>query len=271
MKVKPGIIGPGRLGNSLYRALVKSGYKNVMLFGRNDMHHICELIDSSDIIFICTNDDEIKNVCQYIDKNISDLRNKTFIHFSGLKTSDVFEPLRKKGAIGASFHPLTTFATKESEDALCGIVFGFEGDECGDVMKHILKDYDPRIISITKAQKTCYHAAAVISSNLLCALLDISDKMLKEIGLTEGITLHKALIQTAVNNVFKDGTHNALTGPAKRGDLVTIKDHLAVLSSDEKSIYIFLTLRALKMAASNDPYNEKKYSVIEKELIDNLL
>ena len=271
MDIKPGIIGPGRLGSSLYRALTKNGYRDIPLFGRSDLYRIDDMIASADVIFICTNDDEIEKVCMSINNSANDLHNKTFIHFSGLKSSDVFDPLREKGAAGASFHPLSTFSSKESEETFYGIIFGHEGDDCADLIRYFLKDYGPGIISITKSQKARYHAAAVISSNLLCALLDISDNMLKDIGLEQGVLLHKHLINTSINNIITGGTKNALTGPAARGDLATIKEHLGVLLADEKKIYILLTLHALKMAFEKDPAYEEKYMAVEKELIGKLL
>jgi predicted short-subunit dehydrogenase-like oxidoreductase (DUF2520 family) len=268
MNKKLGIIGPGKLGTSLYRALAKSGYDDIRMIGRSEASVLRDLVISSDIIFVTVSDDELSNVCLLIDALEENLYGRIIIHFSGQKSSDIFEALRKKGALCASMHPLTTFSSKESEDALYKAYIAHEGDDCCDVIKDIFKEYELRIIKITKAQKTKYHAAAVISSNLLCALLDISDSMLKEIGLIGGISLHEPLILTTLQNIFRTGTHKALTGPAQRGDLSTIAGHLDVLQGEERKIYTMLTLRALKMASSQNPDNQKKYEMIEKELID---
>jgi predicted short-subunit dehydrogenase-like oxidoreductase (DUF2520 family) len=272
-----GIIGLGRLGMSLYRALTDIGREPAAAFSRTYRKEFCGLnyytdifdtVNRSDVVFMCMNDDSIETTAGTISQMSVSFENKIFVHFSGLLSSGALMELKRKGARTASFHPVQTFSDTFSGSSFRDIFFAFEGDDILHVLEDIFKDLHPRIIKIEAAKKPLYHAAAVMSSNLLCALLGISDRLLRLAGIDEGIELHKDLVYMTVDNIFKKGIRNSLTGPAARGDIITVKQHLAVLECEESKIYRLLSLEAVRIGLRTHPENTSKYDLMEKELTD---
>jgi predicted short-subunit dehydrogenase-like oxidoreductase (DUF2520 family) len=261
MKDKIGIIGLGRLGSSIYNALLEEGFTSVGTYVRNDKRKIKNFINEYDCIFICTGDDDIERAVDMICNSTESLENKTFVHFSGSKPSSILSGLKEKGAATASFHPLQTFPDKSSQNNLYHISFALEGDDLEEAMRRIFKAFDPKIFKIEASHKALYHAAAVFSSNLLCCLLNISDRLLKEINIKEGISAHEQLIETTVKNILSRGTKMSLTGPAIRGDVDSIEAHLEVLTGGDKEIYKLLTLEALDIGKTRYPADKEKYEI----------
>jgi predicted short-subunit dehydrogenase-like oxidoreductase (DUF2520 family) len=261
MKDKIGIIGLGRLGSSIYNALLENDFDFIGAYTRNDKREIEAFVNDYDFIFLCTGDDDIEKAADMICKSTESLENKTFVHFSGSKPSSILSGLKKKGAATASFHPLQTFPDKRSQKNLYHISFALEGDDLEEEMSRIFKAFDPRIFRIEAFQKALYHAAAVFSSNLLCSLLNISDRLLKELNIKEGISAHEQLIETTVKNILSRGTMMSLTGPAIRGDIDSIEAHLETLTGRDKEIYKLLTLEALDIGKARYPADKEKYEI----------
>ncbi len=63
-------------------------------------------------------------------------------------------------------------------------------------------------------------------------------------------------MQNTLNNVSELGTEEALTGPVVRGDLETIRDHMAKLegNSEVLRIYKMLGYRALDIVKRKDEW-----------------
>jgi len=203
---KLGIIGLGRLGTSLLRGLLDEG-RQIAVFSRtykDEYRDFCfqedmsKVVKGSETIFICVNDDSLDMVSkEIIDKGL-DLNNKIFIHFSGIKPSSVFSGLKQRGAKIASLHPIQTFPTTRSQKAFYDIDLALEGDDVLDHIMNIFSCFRPNIFNIDASQKSKYHAAAVISCNLMCMLLDISDRLLKDCEIKKGINVHEKLIRDKI-------------------------------------------------------------------------
>lgn len=275
MNGKIGIIGLGRLGASLLKGLLDEGRQNVAVFSKtykdeykdfDFQEDMLKVIEMSETIFVCVNDDSLEMVSKEIADSNLDLKNKIFIHFSGIKPSSVFSNLKLKGSKIASLHPIQTFPTTCSQKAFYKTDFALEGD---DLKKHILNIFscfEPEIFYIDPSQKAKYHAAAVISCNLMCMLLDISDELLKDCEIKKGINVHEKLIESTIDNIMLLGPGKALTGPAVRGDLESLKTHMDILSGDDRKIYMLLTKKALETGRKFEMIDEKKYNIIIDEI-----
>jgi predicted short-subunit dehydrogenase-like oxidoreductase (DUF2520 family) len=270
-----GIIGLGRLGMSLYSALAGIGREPAAASSRTyrkefgGLNYYADLFDTvnrSYVVFLCMNDDSIEAAAGSISQMPVSLEGKIFVHFSGLLSSGALVGLKRKGARTASFHPLQTFPDACSGSNFRHIFFTFEGDDILPVLEDIFKDLDPRIMKIDAGKKPIYHAAAVISSNLLCALLGISDRLLRLADMDEGLELHRDLIYKTIENIFKNGIQYSLTGPAARGDIIPVRHHLSALEGDELKIYRLLSLEAARIGRRAHPEDTSKYDLMEKEL-----
>ena len=209
-----------------------------------------EVIFSSELIFISTNDDQIKEVAKTIGKLGLDISNKSFAHLSGSLDSNELQVLYEQGAKIFSFHPLQSFSDSHiAIQQLPHTVFTIEGQgEYEAIVKSLLKDYPNEYIKISTENKVLYHIAAVILSNYLVTLYGISEQILKNIGMDQKQVkkLLMTLLDSTVNNIRNKG-FKSLTGPLERGDLVTIQHHLKNLENDSSTqkVYQSLALKTL--------------------------
>lgn len=282
-----GIIGLGRLGFALYKALNNKNLNVTSLFNRSKskycgisnnpiiMNSIQQLVNNSDIIFICTRDDEIKNVANEIYEIFSDdkLDSKKFFHMSGSLTSDELEKLKLLGANVGSFHPIQTFVGKKSDvSGFENIVFGYEGDETLlETVYEIVKLFNSNVIIVKKEHKALYHACACIISNYLTSLFYCVKEIYEFIGVDEQL-MKKALmplVQKTLDNIKKNDVIECLSGPIIRTEEKLINEHINELNKFEQrfiELYKSLGKFAVEISKQNNGVNMHKLKRIEKIL-----
>jgi predicted short-subunit dehydrogenase-like oxidoreductase (DUF2520 family) len=99
-------------------------------------------------------------------------------------------------------------------------------------------------------RRAAYHAAAVVASNHLVALLGQVERLAETAGVPFDAFL--PLIATTLANCAHHGPAAALTGPVARGDVDTVAAHLDALPDAERHTYRALALAALTLAARDD-------------------
>jgi predicted short-subunit dehydrogenase-like oxidoreductase (DUF2520 family) len=225
------LIGAGRAGSSFSLALRRVGHQVQLLH-----HDALADVGSPDLILLCVPDDAISNVAAQIapsDKYV-------VAHIAGSRTLDVLAPHRRVG----SLHPL--MALPDADDGaqrLIGATYCVAGD---DLLRSVAESLGGRIISLADAQRTVYHATAVVASNHLVALMGQVQTLAESIGLTLDDFL--PLASQAMRDVATLGPDVALTGPASRGDMATIDAHLAAIPENERSTYVALANAAFELS-----------------------
>jgi predicted short-subunit dehydrogenase-like oxidoreductase (DUF2520 family) len=290
-KPKPtiSIIGAGRLGTALAIALATRGYPIRALAARRALHarksislaglssptlalgaDQLEQLPPSDLVLITTPDDVIADVARSFAKLRRTARHRaTFLHTSGALSSEVLSPLAKLGFHTGSMHPLVSISLPTAgAEALHGAFYCLEGDSVAvRFARMIVKDLNGTAFTIKPANKALYHAAAVMASPHLVALIDLATEMLVTCGLKrkEARQVLAPLVQSTVNNLKQTSPEKALTGTFARGDLATVNRHLKALSDKQLAeasqlaealeIYRLLGLHSLQLAAkrSLDP------------------
>ena len=97
-----------------------------------------------------------------------------------------------------------------------------------------------------------------MASGHVVALFDVATTMLVQCGLTEqkARRVLLPLLQSTVRNLMTSDPARSLTGTFARGDLLTVKRHLAALSAFELpaalEIYKLLGRKSLELAREND-------------------
>lgn len=267
-----GIIGLGRVGTSLALFLHKLGY-TVKVFsrqGRKDRpesikHLQVEFVSlenlalDAEVIIIATPDSVIRETVDTLAALPESAR--AVLHMSGALSSEVLSPLKNRGLLTASLHPLQSFASVEQAiKNLPGSYFTFEGDpelqrwagEIVEKMGGILK------VLPSPGEKYIYHAGACIVSNYLVALAHLGIECLKEAGFTaeEGREALLPLMMGTMNNIRGLSPGQALTGPISRGDTPVVRDHLAGLK--ERLPHIEKPYRALGSVLTELAYNSRR-------------
>ena len=119
------------------------------------------------------------------------------------------------------------------------------------LVEEVVEALGGRSFTIDDADRATYHAAAVLASNHLVALLGQVERVAGPLGIPLDAFLD--LAEGSLANVRALGPADALTGPAARGDEATIDRHLAALSADERAAYKALADLARRLAGRCRP------------------
>lgn len=219
------------------------------------------LVRDSDAVFITVPDRAIADVwgqlCRF------PLQDKLICHFSGAFSSGIFSNIAHTHAYGYSIHPLMAFPDRyESYKGLANAFFTIEGapERLSD-LKALFDALGNSYAVIDRNQKSRYHAAAAVASNLYVGLVYMAEQMLAGCGFTEQ-EAHAALKQLVLGNtenIVKLGPVQALTGPIDRNDIGTVRRHMEQMSPDEQNVYRSVSLKVLEAAKQKHPetdYNE---------------
>ncbi|SHI81449.1 Predicted oxidoreductase, contains short-chain dehydrogenase (SDR) and DUF2520 domains [Dethiosulfatibacter aminovorans DSM 17477] len=282
--MKIGFIGAGKVGTAFGMYLKREHYRiagynsrtrssadraaqltNTPVYDRK-----IDLVKISDMIFLTVNDDNIENVAKEICRMDVDVKDKVFIHMSGVLNCEVMNCLNEKGATICSLHPLYPFSDIEKSAAeIHKANFTLEGKGKGlKMVKDILIVNNLSHSVIKSSQKTIYHASACVASNYLVAVLNTSVEMLMEIGFENDMALDtiKELVLQSANNVFDYGPTKALTGPIARNDEKTVAMHLTDIKKyDNNWLEIYKTMGRASMeiaARKNSEQSETLKSLL---------
>jgi predicted short-subunit dehydrogenase-like oxidoreductase (DUF2520 family) len=264
------IIGAGRLGKNLARALVTQ--HNVDLVVCNShlesskiaakaigygyaVANLAEL-PPADITFITTPDDEI----QFIIEQLLQMHRPAHIisHCSGVYSSQLLKPLQNQNHQIVSIHPLKAFRSNHIEDnafSQCDCVI--EGDSLAvETLSRLFTTMNANILTINAAKKHIYHAAAVMASNYIVTLAACARTLMQQSGLTptEAQQITQNLMQQSLNNLKQTtDVKNALTGPLARGDIKTIATHLSAITEPNiLELYQYAGLATLPLTQLDD-------------------
>jgi len=281
------IIGAGKVGTSLGKALVEAGYTigSLSCLTLLEAEESCRIIgqgkpsknnihtaQNGEILFITVPDDRIKDIVRELDFSDIFWQEKTVFHCSGLLPSEVLKPLSTKGASTASLHPIQAFSRKHAAPSLLqNTYFGLEGEkEAVSTAKKIVRDLGGHTIRIPPDDKPIFHAAFSMTSNFFVVLLDSAVALLKSSGLSEekAVQILYPLLDSTQNNILDSRIRSALTGPIIRGDGQTVRAHLGALKKfpGVENVYRQLANRALEMAKEEKKLTAQKI----KELIQIL-
>lgn len=276
------LIGTGAVGTALAVLLQGAGYSISALAGRNRKRTVALIkrlkisnvnadnaaaIKNADVIFFCLPDDELKDEIERCASSLPSFEGKILFHTSGALSSSLFEPMRNKGASAASFHPLQTVPQDFSEISLKDFAVSLEGDqEAVDCAVEIVNNIGAKPLLIQPEQKTTYHAAATLASNGLVGLSGVVEEMIDAVGLgEEGREHFYKLMGQSLENSRSMTAPDAITGPASRGDVATLKQHLSSLrqySPHIVPIYVVIGSHCVSLAIQSGKLSQERGEAI---------
>jgi len=220
-------------------------------------------LQSASVWLITTSDSAIANVAREFAQQVKGReawRGKVVLHTCGSLPSAVLRPLKLRGAAIGSLHPYQTVPSSHAGlRNLRGCFWAVEGDRKALV---VARDWVGRLggvaFSIRPKKKALYHLSAFIVSPTVVTLMAQAMSLLRQAGVPTRISrpmLRQFVTETAKN--FADvGPRRALTGPAARGDWVTIQRHLAALrrsAPEFEPVYQSLLRAMLRLAGLQVP------------------
>lgn len=246
------IIGGGRMGRGLAGALSSQGERVVLWSRREATGGVEDSVSGASTIVLAVPDDAIGGLAAELLKAGAIGREQVVLHLSGLHGRDALAPLAPTGAALGSMHPLQTVSDPETAvDRWHGAYAAVEGDERamkeGERLAGLLGLVPFRL---SLQQKAVYHAGAVLVGNYAVALAGAASRLAKSAGVPPDLAekMYLPLLQGALENLGRQSVASALTGPVRRGDVNTIREHLDALSNDDRRLYAVLGLEALRLA-----------------------
>ena len=259
-----GIIGAGRLGSALGRALVRAGVAVEFcldvdgdrasrlasaLTGCQAIASLDAVTASPTLVLVTVPDRFIAPVMAQLAQSPLNRDGAVFVHCSGLWPSVVGE--WDGPALRASFHPVMLFTGSERM-AFNGVPVALEGDAAALArLEALALRLGARPLRIESEAKAAYHAACALASNLWIGLLDATDEVARSVFPGQGIGWLLPLIRATLDEVESRGVAPALTGPVVRGDAATVARHVQALAEGHPQvleIYRVLSRRLLDMA-----------------------
>ncbi len=294
--IKTSIIGAGAVGSVIASLLFDRKISVVSIIDTNKAKarklakklgcknystDISGLSKTTNFLFITTPDDKIHTVTkQIVNESPLNFRNLTVLHTSGVHTSDILSPFKKKGSEILSFHPIQSFpknfSVKKQKKSFKNIYIGIEGSANGQKTgSYLARLLDCNPVVLDKRTKPLHHIACVFASNYISTLLNAISKLNRRMnGNKNWADVYLPLMRTTIDNSRESGPANSLTGPIERGDHKTVMIHLQSLETyipELLNLYIRLALDTANLAYQKgslrvDQYKEFKKIFHKKEI-----
>jgi predicted short-subunit dehydrogenase-like oxidoreductase (DUF2520 family) len=278
------LIGSGRVGTAVASLLATSGHEIVGVGSRTgeSARRAGELLGTSvfssddpvdaDIYLIGTPADVVGPSTTLLVSRI-DVESRVVVHFAGVTGIEPLEPARRKGAATCALHPVQ--ACSDVESAIRNLPGSTWGVTCSEgsldwTRSLIEKDLQGRVTLVAESDRPAWHAAAVMTSNGLAALLASSEHLLDGIGVSEPEVVLGPLAQGTLDNALAGGGGAAtLTGPIVRGEVGTVRTHiegLRRLSEEHVATYRSVTRMILEAAQKAGRVDHSIYESMIEEL-----
>ncbi len=210
------------------------------------------------VTMLAVNDEQILPCCEQLASQGFHAGSLIF-HCSGAFPSSIMAAVRACGSALASAHPICSFADP------AGVVANFQGTFCGiegeagalAILQPALQAIGAQCLMIDPKAKTLYHAAAVFACNYLNTLVDIALQTWGAAGIseTQAKELAQPLIQKTLDNIFRLGTAQALSGPIARGDWSAVERQQQAISAWNPAfgqLYELLAAQTTLLASRRD-------------------
>ncbi len=244
------VVGAGRAGRGLARALRASGILLAGLHGRRDEEQPDRVtagplppgLLAADCVMLAVRDAQLDQALREV-LEAHPRPGAAILYLSGSAEPSMLAVLRRSGFPCGTFHPLLPLAEPARAPGLFAAGWvGIDGDEAARAMSAKLAELlGARTLAIPPGAKAAYHAAAVMASNLTVILAGEAERVMREIGV-DGDAAGGAvstLFASAAANVQADGV-SALTGPLARGEVDTVHRHLLALRARPAALHIYI-------------------------------
>ena len=279
-------VGAGVVGGSLAAALSKAGYsvaacasrtfasaETLALWAPGCVAHETpqQAADAADFVFVTTPDDAIAGVVGAIAWR----QGQGVAHCSGAASLDVLDAAAAQGAAPGAFHPLQAVSSIENgSKSIAGITFGIEGGEdMRAFLGEMARELGAHPIFVRAQDKPLYHLTGVMMGGLLTTLGAATATLWEELGYTreDGIRALMPMMRQVSVNLATSGLPGAVAGPYARGDVGTVRKHLAALSERAPNVlplYCELALAGLPFSVEKGTLSEDTAAEI-RELVES--
>ncbi len=158
------------------------------------------------------------------------------LHTSGCQPIDLLE--KSASPLLGVLYPLQTFTRKSRIDFRNIPLYLEANNELAEKrLTQLAKSLSNCVYFINSVQRSILHLSAVFASNFSNHMITIAHELMREHHLD-----HRHLepvIQSMVDKAFSIGPSTGQTGPARRGDYVTLDKHMELLEGNEELMEIY--------------------------------
>jgi predicted short-subunit dehydrogenase-like oxidoreductase (DUF2520 family) len=241
-----GVVGAGRVGAVLAAALQAAGHEISAVAGESDASrtrietllpstHVDKptaVARSCDLLLLTVPDDMLGNVVTMLSASGAIRPGQFVVHTSGKHGVSVLQPAVDLGAHALAMHPAMTFTGTDVDlDRLPGCVYGVTaGPDTVELAERLVADLGGRMIRVDEDKRTLYHAGLAHGANHLVTLVVQAMDLLRQSGSDDPAGTLRPLLTAALDNTLTYGDA-ALTGPIVRGDVETVRAHVADIAA----------------------------------------
>jgi predicted short-subunit dehydrogenase-like oxidoreductase (DUF2520 family) len=247
VRLRVGVIGAGRVGAVLAAALRAAGHEIVAAAGESDasrrradnllpgvpLDKPTAVARACDVLLLTVPDDMLDNVVTMLSASGAISPSQVVVHTSGRHGLAVLEPAVLVGARPIAMHPAMTFTGTDIDlPRLRGCVFGVTADAAErELAEALVADLGGIAMWVPEDRRTLYHAGLAHGANHLVTLVTQAMELLGAAGAEDPAATLRPLLTAALDNALADGDA-ALTGPIVRGDVNTVRGHLAEVAAN---------------------------------------
>jgi predicted short-subunit dehydrogenase-like oxidoreductase (DUF2520 family) len=278
--MKLGFIGAGRVGSGLAAAFAGAGLEVVAVASRSrpaaeDLVRSVpgaraadpqDVVDAADLVFLTVPDDAIEPLAS----SLSWRPGKACVHCSGAGELDLLGNAAARGAATGGFHPLRMFARPgEAVRSLDGAAVAIAGAEpLAAELERLARAIGGRPFRLPPGTRALYHASANFVGGFVIALVQEALGLWRRLGVPEDQALAALLplARSTLHNVETLGPAGGLGSAVARGDVGTIRKHLAALAErapESLELYRLLSLRTVPLGREKGTLTPEAASALE--------
>lgn len=180
---------------------------------------------------------------------------RMFVHVSGMHDVDALKAVALEGGFTAAMHPVLQFTEPAADVELLrhAIVTITASPNAREESLRVAGVWGARPVRLkADVDRRRYHLGLALASNHITALLAWAEELLRPAFGAEAWDVVDTMATQAMGAARANGPAAALTGPIARGDVGTVREHLAGLSVEERHRYAGLLDVVLSLALKSD-------------------
>jgi predicted short-subunit dehydrogenase-like oxidoreductase (DUF2520 family) len=283
-RLRVGVIGAGRVGAVLGAALARAGHEIVAIsaVSRDSLRRAerllpgvaikppPEVVEIADFVLLAVPDDTLRGLVSGLASTDAWRSGQLVAHTSGATGISVLDPAAARGVLPLALHPVMTFAGRpEDLNRLSGATFGVTApDELRPVAEALVVEIGAEPVWVPELARPLYHAALTVGANHLVTVVNDALDLLRRAGVEYPARLLAPLSSAALDNALRLGDA-ALTGPVSRGDVATVRTHLATLAKEAPetvAAYVAMAQRTAERAAASGRLRADQAEAIRRTL-----
>ena len=260
-RLRVGVIGPGRTGTALARALARAGHVITAAsavssaskqrarenFPHAELTEPAQVIEAADLVLLTVPDDVLPGLVEGLAATGAPVQGRLLAHASGAHGIRVLDPATAAGALPLAIHPVMTFTGRDDDvDRMKGVSFGVTAPEpLRPAAEVLVIEMGGEPVFIAEGSRQLYHAALAFAANHLVTIVTEAEDMLGKAGVGNPARMLGPLLGAALDNALRFGDAG-LTGPVARGDDGTVAAHVAAIQEAEpRALAAYLALARL--------------------------